>query len=160
MIETRSIGELVRGHGLFADAPQVADFLATCARTASFRDGELILREGEPVDRFLLLRSGRAALETHVPGRGGAVVETVGEGDPLGLSWLVPPYLSDFDARAIGTVHALAFDAACLREKCERDHSIGYAFYRLLLPAMVGRLRTARIKTLDLHAGAAGGKGV
>lgn len=157
MIAIHSIEDLIREHPLFArSGPAVAALLASCARNVVFRDGALIMREGEPADQFLLVREGRVALETSVPGRGSVVTQTVKSGEALGLSWLVPPYLSDFDARAVGTVRALEFDVGCLRDKCDSDPQIGYAFYKLLVPTLVGRLRTARIQALDLYASVTG----
>lgn len=154
MIEVHSIGALIGGHPLFAEAGQeIAALLASCAGNVVFRDGDLILKEGDPANRFLLIRSGRVRLETSVPGRGSVIVETLKSGEALGLSWLVPPYVTDFDTRAIGTVRAVSFDAGCLRAKCEGDPRIGYTFYKLLMPTLVARLRTARIQALDLYAG-------
>lgn len=156
MIAIHRVEDLVREHPLFAAVgPEIADLLASCARNAVYRPGTLIMREGEPADEFLLIRTGRVALETTVPGRGSVVISTLKDGEALGLSWLVAPYLVDFDARAVGTVRAVAFDAACLRGKCESDGRIGYAFYKVLMPVLVDRLRTARVQALDLYASVA-----
>lgn len=146
------VEDLIREHALFAETgPEMAGLLASCARNVVFRDGELILKEGETAAELLLIRSGRAALETSVPGHGTVIIQTVKTGEALGLSWLVPPYLTDFDTRAIGTVRAVSFDATCLRAKCESDPHIGYAFYKLLIPPLISRLRTARIQALNLY---------
>ena len=55
------------------------------------------------------------------PQRGAMTIETIHDGDLLGWSWLVPPYRTAFDARALGTIHAIAFDGACLRGKLAAD---------------------------------------
>ena len=90
------------------------------------------MREGEPADAFYVIREGAVALETDVPGRGAVTLETLHDGDLLGWSWLVPPYRTAFDARALGTTHAIAFDGACLRGKCEADPALGYDLLKLL----------------------------
>ena len=61
-----------------------------------------------------------------MPQRGAVTIETLHDGDLLGWSWLVPPYRTVFDARAIGPVARCAFDGRCLRGKCEADPSLGY----------------------------------
>lgn len=156
MIQIHPIEDLIRTHPLFVDAgPEIAMLLSSCARNVVYRPHTMILREGEPANEFILVRSGRVALETAVPGRGSVVVGTVKGGEALGLSWLVAPYVTDFDARAVDTVRAVVFDASCLRGKCESERAIGYAFYKLLMPTLVNRLRTARVQALDLYASVA-----
>ena len=58
------------------------------------------------------------------------VIETLHAGDVLGWSWLFPPYRIRYDARAMEEVHAIAFDGACLRQKCDADHDLGYELMR------------------------------
>lgn len=153
MIATHPIGEIIGSHPLFRAAGEdVALLLASCAQNVVFHPGAMIMKEGDPADRFLLIRAGRVALEMAIPGRGKVVVDTAKAGEALGLSWLVPPYSVDFDARAVDTVRAVSFDAACLRAKCESDPRVGYTFYKLLMPTLVGRLRSARVQMLDLYA--------
>ncbi|MEM8853124.1 MAG: cyclic nucleotide-binding domain-containing protein [Pseudomonadota bacterium] len=153
MIETHPMQDLIRQHAVLATiGDDVAAMLAGCAQNVVFRDGEALMREGTPADRFYLVRSGRVAVETAVPGRGVAIIQTAEAGEAVGLSWLVPPYQTDFGARAVGLVRALSFDTACLRMKCDADPHVGYELYKCLLPALVERLRTARYQSLDLYA--------
>ena len=60
------------------------------------------------------------------------VIETLDPGEIVGWSWLFPPYVWHFDARAVDDVRAVAFDGACLRGKCEADHGLGYDLMRPL----------------------------
>ena len=78
-------------------------------------------------------------------------VETVHDGDLLGWSWLVPPYRTVFDARALDTVHAIAFDGACLRGKLENDPALGYDLMKLFATVIVERLQNTRIRLLDVY---------
>ena len=110
------------------------------------------MREGEPADAFYVIRDGAVALETAVPGRGPAVLHTVHDGELLGWSWLVPPYRSAFDARALDTVHAVAIDGACLRRKCERDPTLGYDLLKVVATVFARRLEETRMRLLDLYA--------
>lgn len=131
--------------------------LAGCARNRVFGPRERIMREGEPADAFYVVREGAVALETVVPGRGAITVETLHAGDLLGWSWLVPPYRTAFDARALDTVHLLDLDGACLRGKCDEDPALGYAVLRILAVVFAERLRDTRLRLLDLYGTVAAG---
>ena len=92
------------------------------------------------------------AIEIDRPGQKPIVVETIGEGEVAGWSWMVPPHRMTFDARAVTLVRALSFDAACLRRKMEADPVLGYEVLRRFLPVMAHRLSAARLQMLDLYA--------
>jgi CRP-like cAMP-binding protein len=109
------------------------------------------MREGEPADAFYVIRHGAVALETVVPQRGPVVLQTLHDGELLGWSWLVPPYRTAFDARSRGTTRAIAFDGACLRDKCEADPALGYALLKLLSGVFTERLQDTRLRLLDLY---------
>jgi CRP/FNR family transcriptional regulator, cyclic AMP receptor protein len=133
-------------------APEHRDTLSGCARNQVFEPGARIMREGDPADAFYVIREGRVALETVVPARGAVILQTLEDGDLLGWSWLVPPYRTAFDARSMGTTHAIAFDGACLRGKCEADPALGYDLLKLLSGVFVERLQDTRLRLLDLYA--------
>ena len=61
-----------------------------------------------------------------MPGQQPLVVATLRGGEILDGSWLGPPYLWTFDARASDLVRVLGVDARCLRDKCEAAHDLGY----------------------------------
>ena len=75
----------------------------------------------------------------------------LGEGDIVGLTWLLPPYRWGYDARATELVRAIALDAKCLRDKCEVDHDLGYALLKRFLPVLVQRLQAMRLQLLDVY---------
>ncbi len=150
MIE--ELAELVGHHPLFDGLPaDVAALVAGCARNAAFGPGELVLAEGGVADAFYLLRRGRVTLEVHAPGRGPLVIETLGPGSVLGMSWLFPPYRWSFDARTLEPVGAISVDAACLRDKAEADPAFGYELMKRLGAVLLGRLEATRIRLLDLY---------
>jgi CRP/FNR family cyclic AMP-dependent transcriptional regulator len=132
-------------------APAHREELAGCARNCVFHADEWVMREGEHADAFYVVREGAVALETAVPGRGPAVLHTVHDGELLGWSWLVPPYRTAFDARSLGTTHAIALDGACLRGKCEADPALGYDLMKLISTVFVERLQDTRLRLLDLY---------
>ena len=132
--------------------PEHRATMAGCARLHVFSRGERLLREGDPADEFFLIRSGGVAIETEVPGRGAVTLETLGPGEILGWSWLVPPYRSAFGARAREAVHVVRLDGACLRGKCEHDPALGYALLKVVATVFVRRLEETRMRLLDLYA--------
>ncbi len=125
--------------------------LLGCVINVRFDAGAFLFREGDPADRFYLVRRGRAAIEISAPERGGIVVETVGPGEVIGFSWLFPPYRWRFDARVLEPMTALALDGACLRGKCEEDHELGYQLVRKAADVVLERLQATRMQLLDVY---------
>ena len=78
-------------------------------------------------------------------------IQTVGAGEVVGWSWLLPPYRWQFDARATSAVQGLVFDAAWLREQCEQDHELGYHLLWQLLVVVSSRLAASRVQRLDIY---------
>lgn len=131
--------------------PAHRETISGCGSNHVFAQGTRILLEGQPADAFYVIRRGTVAIETFVPRTGPATIETLHEGDLLGWSWLVPPYRTMFDARALTETHAIAFDGACLRGKLDADPALGYALMRLFAPVIVERLQGTRLRLLDLY---------
>ncbi len=147
-----AVADRVRGYRVFMGLPNHhAASVAECARPVAFPNGAALLREGEDAQTFYLIRRGRVALQTSSPHRPPTTFQTACDGDFVGVSWLVPPYRWSFDARAVTDVQALAFDARCLRDKCDADHDLGYALMQRFVPALVERLHNARRQALDLY---------
>ena len=150
MIE--SMTELIAGHPLFAGLPgDAAATAAGCARNVVFAAGRLLLAEGDTASTLYLLRRGRVAIEVHGADRGTVVVETVGPGQVVGWSWMVPPYQWSFDARAIEPVGAIAIDGTCLRNKAEAEPAFGYVLLQRIAHMLLERLQAARTQSLDLY---------
>ena len=115
--------------------------LAACATAVQFEKGQVIFRENEPANRFYLIESGKVTMES-----------SDGLSDPrLGWSWMFPPHVRNFTARAVEPITAIYFDEAVLREHCEKDHSFGYEFLKRMSSLMYRRMQTARNKMLLIH---------
>lgn len=125
--------------------------LASGARLATTPVGQLLGREGQEARAFYLVCSGQVALEIAMPSRGTVRVQTVGPGEALGWSWLVPPHRWRFDCRALNTVETLMFDGAWLRDQCAADHELGYQLLRRLVDVMAARLTATRLQVLDVY---------
>jgi len=117
--------------------------LTDCAVARHFNTGQTILREGEFANGFYLIETGKGTLESQVGFRESIAIQTVGAGDFLGWSWMFPPYIWQFTARAVEPTTALFFYAAILREYCEKDHSLGYELLKRISAVMVRRLQAA-----------------
>jgi CRP-like cAMP-binding protein len=125
--------------------------LASGVRLFMASAGEYLAREGEPAHAFYLIQFGQVEIGTHLAERGAVPIQTVGAGEVVGWSWLLPPYRWQFDARATLAVQGLAFDAAWLREQCEQDHELGYQLLKQLLAVVSSRLAATRVQRLDIY---------
>jgi CRP/FNR family transcriptional regulator, cyclic AMP receptor protein len=142
-------------HRLFAGLGQpFVELAAGCAKNTVFRPDEYLFHAEDPADWIYLVRHGRVALELVTPDRGAVQFETVGEGEIVGLTWLLPPYRWGYDARAAELTRAIALDARCLRDKCEADHDLGYELLKRFLPVLVQRLQASRLQVLDVYGSA------
>lgn len=148
---------VLRGHEFFAGLPpEYLTLLAGCASNVVFPEGAFLFREGEPADSFFLLRNGKVALEIAAPGPGALLVQTLGEGDVAGFSWLIEPHRWEFDGRAVERVHAVQMDGACLRGKCAADPRLGYELMRRFARLATVRLQATRLQLLDVYGHAPG----
>lgn len=146
---------LLREHGFLKGlSEEHTRLLVSCAKNVRYGPGDFLLHEGEEATTFYLVRAGQVALEVNVPGKGVVQMESVGPEDILGLSWLIPPYRSHLDARAVEPVVALAFDATCLRKKMDADHDLGFALTTRLLEEAYRRLERVRLQRLDVYRAA------
>ncbi len=153
MVAIEGLDRLLREHPFFAgfDA-EALDLLAGCAANERFEPGRYLAREGDPADKFYFIRHGTVAIEIRVPGRDPLIVDTLHAGEILGWSWIVPPYRWTDDARAVELVRAVSMDAACLRGKCDRDHTLGHEFFRRVAPVIAERLSSTRLRLVDMYA--------
>ena len=126
--------------------------LKECASELHFGVQQQIFLEGSDADRFYLIRAGRVALETFAPGIGTITIQTIGEGEALGWSWLFPPYQWHFSARSIDETQVVAFDARTLRQKAEEDHDFGYDITMRVGQILLQRLQATRMQLLDFYA--------
>jgi CRP/FNR family transcriptional regulator, cyclic AMP receptor protein len=129
--------------------------LARVCWVAPVRKGHQLFAEGDTARRFWLIRSGHVALDVHAPGGRQLIVETLGEGDLLGLSWLVPPYQWQFGATAVQDTMTFEFNVGAVRAACESDAGLGYQLLQRVMSAALSRLQATRVRMLDLYAASA-----
>jgi CRP-like cAMP-binding protein len=127
------------------------DAVVQTAQDAEYPDQATIFTEGQDASGCWLIRTGQVALQTQVPGRGDVVVQTLGPGDVLGWSWLVPPYVWHFTAIAAGPVSAIRLDTVRLRMLADQDPELGYPLSLGLLEILLARLQSTRSRLLDVY---------
>ncbi len=128
------------------------DKLTQAATLQTFQPGTFLLREGRDADHFYLLLQGQAAIELYLPERGVIRLQTVGPGDVVGWSWLLPPYRAAFDVTVINTVQAITFDAARLRRLLDDDPTLAAHFLRRLVAVIAQRVHATRLQLIDMYA--------
>lgn len=150
-MKIETLDQIIGHHRLFAGLdPGFLALVVGCAKNVRFETGDYLLREGGSADTIYLIRHGRVGLELNIPGTEPMRFQTVGPDEVLGLSWLVPPYRVNYDARAIEPTRAIAIEASCLRAKCDADPGLGYAVMKRFAPVIVERLHATRLQMLDL----------
>ena len=151
-MQVRGLDRIVCEHPFFAGLPEAyCTLVSGCARNVRFEAGQYLFHEVDPANEFYLIRHGRVALELHAPERGPVTFQTLGPGELVGVSWLIPPYRWTYDARALTLVRATGMDAACLRQKCEEDHDLGYDMMKRFMPVLIQRLQATRLQILDVY---------
>lgn len=148
----QTIAELTsESHDFAGLDPRYVELIAGCGSTAHFRAGERLFRTGDAAERFYLVRQGTVALELYAAGHQPLTIQTLHDGEIAGFSWLFEPYQWMFDARAVADTSAIAFDAVCLRGKCEADHELGYQLMLRFAGIALGRLQATRLQLLDVY---------
>jgi len=141
--------QIVHQHPFFANLPEsYSQALLENSSQRIFETNKYLTRQGQPANEFYLLGNGKVSIETVTETNEVVSVQQVGEGEILGLSWLFPPYLWQFDAKAIETTRSLVFDARVLRSMCEQDHEFAFQLmrrYGQLLFERVGSIRQSLI---------------
>jgi CRP/FNR family transcriptional regulator, cyclic AMP receptor protein len=125
------------------------ELLALCATPTEFEAGQIIFLEGDPASGFYLLETGKVVLEGKTSDGKPVVIDTVSAGEPLGWSWLFPPYLWHFDARATESCTALCLSGILLRQHRDEDLGLSHELFKRASEVAVRRLQAARSKLVS-----------
>jgi CRP-like cAMP-binding protein len=146
----QSIADYLSRHPFFTGMDdQYIEFLADSAVETQIGAGGILFRQGTPADKFYLLRSGQVSIQ--VPALVGPVLEIqqLGEGQLLGWSWLIAPYMWNFQARVEEDSTFLEFDGRAVLAHCEEDPRFGFELLKRFAALMSERLDAARQKMMD-----------
>ena len=137
--------------GMSADG---LEFLESVAQEIFFPKGAQIFDDDDKADSFYLVATGKVGLEVAMPARDPVLLETLGPGELLGVSWLFPPHRWNWRAKALAATNILAFDAEAVRRQCDKDPDLALQVYRTVAEESVRRLHATRVRLLDLYPGA------
>jgi len=130
-------------------SPRHVEVLVTSAAVKQFQKDEVIFRAGQPANGFYLIESGSVAIEGSVFEHSAISTDSVPAGEPLGWSWLFPPYLWHYDARAIKPTTAFFLDGAILHQACNEDLTLGHELFKRMSEVMVRRLQASRARLIE-----------
>ena len=132
--------------------------LGECAMATHFAAGQAIFQAGESANGFFLLESGKVILEERHDDGEVVVIDTVSAGEPLGWSWIFPPYLWQFDARATEPCSALCLSGIMLRQHRDDDLFFSHELFKRMSKVMVRRLQATRSRLSLARKAADAGK--
>jgi len=146
----QSIEEYLSAHAFFSGMDSsFVKFLSDSANELQMKTGDVLFQFGKPADKFYLLRKGKVSIQ--VPALMGPAldIQTLGNDQILGWSWLIPPYRWNFLARALEDSDLLEFDGSAILARCQEDPKFGYELFKRFATLMSERLNAARQKMMD-----------
>jgi CRP/FNR family transcriptional regulator, cyclic AMP receptor protein len=147
---------LVGNHFLHGMSDDHLARLAGMASLVTVPAGHRFFSTGTVARQFWLIRAGQVALDVDVPGNGRIVVETLGRGDLIGVSWFFPPFQWQFGAVAVQSTEAFVLDATQVRQGCADDAEFGYQITARLVAVVAKRLQATRRRMLEYGADQSG----
>ena len=146
----QAIEDYLSAHAFFSGMDNsFVRFLSESATELQITNGGVLFQYGKPADKFYLVRKGQVSIQ--VPAIMGPTldIQTLGEDQILGWSWLIPPYRWNFQARALEDSDLLEFDGSAILTRCEEDPKFGYDVFKRFATLMSERLDAARQKMMD-----------
>jgi CRP-like cAMP-binding protein len=128
--------------------PEHRDIMVQGAEEKAWTTGEVLFREGQPANRLFLIHEGKVALETHVPGHGDVLIATFGKDQVLGWSWLLPPYVWHFQARALEPTTMTVLDGGHLLVASEKNHYLGFELMKAIAKVILESLQACHQRWL------------
>jgi len=147
-----SIIETLRSSQLFKglEVRHLEKVSALC-RGASYREGEIICKEGDEAQEFYILTEGRVVLEMGVrpvqdrPAIPTAV-EVVTEGESFGWSALVEPFKYTLSVRCLTNCTMLAIKSDILNKAMSDDTELGFELMKHVSQLISQRLLHTRLR--------------
>lgn len=127
------------------------EFLESVSREVRFRSGDVVFEEEGVADTFYIILEGKVGLEMTIPGRHPVVIQTLGSGDLLGLSWLFPPHRWNWRARAVADTTVATFDGTKVRAEAKHNRQLECQLLRVVGEQARRRLHSTRLQLLDLY---------
>jgi CRP/FNR family cyclic AMP-dependent transcriptional regulator len=139
--------ETLRSLWYFAGvSPETLRAVASLTDEHEFQAGQILWREGQPVESMLIVRRGEVDVIYQLQDRQQRVVDSVVGGELSGWSALVEPYQHTATCIARSAGSALHIETTGLRALCERDHTLGYRLFAQVAKTLSSRLEGARLQ--------------
>jgi CRP-like cAMP-binding protein len=149
-MNNQSTAEYLSAHEFFSEfSGDSLKFLCECASIREINKGQILFRQGEKADKFYVVLNGRISIEMPAIMGPTLVIQTLGENQVLGWSWLIPPYKWNFQTEAAEDSKLLQFDGAAILAKCEKEPAFGYEVLKKFAGLMSVRLNAAPQKMMD-----------
>jgi CRP/FNR family cyclic AMP-dependent transcriptional regulator len=146
----QSTQSYLSAHEFFSSlGDEALEFLSECSDERVIKKGQILFRQGENADKFYVVRSGRITVQMPAIMGPPLEIQTLGQGQVLGWSWLISPYKWTFQSRAEEDSELLQFDGAAVLARCEQEPKFGYALLKKFAGLMSVRLDAARLKMMD-----------
>jgi CRP-like cAMP-binding protein len=142
--------EYLATHPFFSGlSDDILKFLFECSETVEIKKGHILFRQDEKAEKFYVVRNGRISIE--IPAIMGPTLElqSLGNDQVLGWSWLISPYKWSFQAEAEEDTELLMFDGAAILAHCEQDSRFGYELLKKFAALMSIRLDAARKRMMQ-----------
>lgn len=129
--------------GLLTDLD--VDWMARTGARFRVADGEILIREGQPIDSIILLLEGSFSVTVNGMGE----VARLGAGEVIGEISMVDSAPPSATVTARGSGLVLALDKTAVFRKLATDPAFGCRFYRALAVFLADRLRRMDKRTDD-----------
>lgn len=133
-------------------SPRVREKLLAMTETFRFAEGSTIFREGDSSLYLYIVKTGRVAVDVHVPSKGRRPIMTVEPGEVFSWSALAEPYVETASARTVEETEVLGIKGESLMSLCRQDTEVGFELYRSLTAVISTRLLATRLQLLDMFA--------
>jgi CRP-like cAMP-binding protein len=145
--------EMLRRFALFAGLdPEAFKEIAMLGEEMVFEPGEWLFHEGDDADELYMILKGVIDLKINIDEKGTrqADLSTLIDGDVVGWSGLVEPYVYTLGAVATSRAQVVRLDAAGLRAMMDSNPALGYRIMTRLAQALGQRLTDLRVRFVSL----------
>lgn len=126
--------------------PKIAD----CAELETFAQGDFLVRQHQPAEKFYFVLQGSVSLQMQVHGHQPLTIDTVKAKAVLGWSWLMPPNKWHFDAIALEQTRVITVHTPQILEKINNDKEFGFEIYKRFFEIVVDRLHCTNIQAFNV----------
>jgi CRP-like cAMP-binding protein len=126
--------------------------LALESKEITLTQGEELFKEGDKAGYIYMVLSGKVELQMNLNEKGDRRIDTLTlvDGQLIGWSGLVPPYVYTLNAVARTDARLAQLDARALQDLMAHNPEVGYAVTRNLTVVLAERLTNLRVQFASL----------